>query len=149
MLVPTLDLHLIQKYDKHNFHEEAYSMELLNKLIFHHHAEFFLITENNDIVGYLIYGIDHATRVCDIIRVCIFDKYRHQHYAYNNLYSLIHTEDKKQLTFTLNVKITNTSAHMLYYKLGFQDYGKLENYYRDGKDAICMYYRHTQDNSNQ
>ncbi len=141
MLVQTLDFDLIHKYDKQNFGIETYNLELIQNLVSHHHAQCYLIVEDEITVGYLIYGLDHATMVCDIIRLCIFSQYRQKHYAYNNLRQLMDDEALKQYTFTLNVNATNTNAHQLYYKLGFKDYGRLENYYRDGNDAICMYYK--------
>ncbi len=141
MLLQTLDLNMIHKYDKQNFGIESYDIALIEKLVYKHHAQCYVIAEDAAIVGYLIYGIDHATLTCDIIRLCIFSEYRHKQYAYNNIYELIHNPEMKDYTFTLNVNATNSIAHNLYIKLGFKDYGRLDNYYRDGNDAICMYYK--------
>ncbi len=102
------------------------------------HTSCYLIINQGQVMGYMM--LSFKPGMIDIVRLCILPPYRHQGYAFQTMYDLIHDPHYRGTIFTLNVSVINHVASHLYTKLGFKPYATLKHYYRDESDAQCMYF---------
>ena len=76
----------------------------------------------------------------NILLIATKEKYKRCGYATTLINQLQKIAQKENLSLSLEVKQSNTIAINLYKKLGFVEYYKRKNYYKDGTDAIIMFY---------
>ncbi len=140
--VLTKDLNKITTLEKKIFKENAFSKELIEKLIMKN--LFFLKLEiskvKNKIIGFIIALKDQNKNV-SIINFLIDPKFQNKGYG---SYLLQYTIEKiKKLNnikkITLNVQLSNSIAICLYEKFNFKRNPTiLENYYQSGESAYLM-----------
>lgn len=116
--------------------KEELSKEIDNKL-----ARYFVHEEDNRIVGFVGVWV-----VCDegqITNVAVHPDYRRRGIAKMLMTNMInHLKTLDCSIITLEVRKSNTKAYELYTSLGFTDEGLRRRFYKDGEDAIIMWYRY-------
>lgn len=104
-------------------------------------ARYIVAVYNNKVVGYggawFIVDEGHITNIA------VLPEFRGQQIGSGILESLIEKcKDEGIVAMTLEVRISNISAQMLYKKFGFKEEGIRKKYYEDnGEDAIIMWKR--------
>ncbi|MFX1259161.1 MAG: ribosomal protein S18-alanine N-acetyltransferase [Promethearchaeota archaeon] len=135
------DLNEIFNLEQAVFKEDAFSKELMKKLISKN--IFFLKIEKHGIkkivTGFVIVVKDREDRA-NIINLVIHPNYQNKGYG-----SLLLKETIKRIKelnkvnrIVLNVKVNNTSAIKLYKKFGFQIVQQIDNYYRSKEASYLM-----------
>jgi len=140
--VDSRDLKKIVKLEQKSFKKNAFSKELIEKLI--QNNVFFLKLEigknRKQLIG-LIIGIKDKKDRVNIINFLIKPKFQNKGYGSYLLQETINrikklTEIKK---IVLNVQTSNYDAIKLYEKFNFKrDSTILENYYQSGESAFLM-----------
>ena len=135
------DLNEITSLEKMVFNQNAFSKDLIKKLI--RKNTFFLKLEKNkikkEIIGFVIVLKDRLDRV-NIINFLINPKYHNKGYGsfllYNTVQKIKDLNNIKKII--LNVQVKNTAAIRLYQKFNFQISRKIEKYYQSKEDAYLM-----------
>jgi len=139
--VSSNDLNEIYSLEKKVFDKNAFSKDLIKKLI--RTNTFFLKIETKkirkEILGFIIVVKDQIDRV-NIINFLINPKYHHKGYGTYLLQRTIQKikELNKIKKIVLNVQLHNLAAINLYRKFGFEILEKIENYYQSKEDAYLM-----------
>ena len=139
--VSSKDLNEISRLEKIVFNKNAFSKDLIKKLI--RTNTFFLKIETKkirkEILGFIIVVKDQIDRV-NIINFLINPKYHHKGYGTYLLQRTIQKikELNKIKKIVLNVQLHNLAAINLYRKFGFEILEKIENYYQSKEDAYLM-----------
>ena len=128
----------IRKCEKKDL-EEIYKIEILSfkypypSFVFHEYLDklFFVIEENNKIVGYVI--ADNERNL--IVSIAIHPDYRRKGYG---KMLMRHVMRFMRGEIILQVRKSNKIAINFYKKLGFEEKTELKRYYIDGEDAILM-----------
>lgn len=89
--------------------------------------------ENDKYVGFLIYQLLYEN--AEIIDIFVLDEYRNKGIGKNLILKML--ENKSILNVTLEVKIDNKNAIMLYNSIGFKKVAIRKGYY-NGIDGILM-----------
>ncbi|MFX0188224.1 MAG: GNAT family N-acetyltransferase [Candidatus Hodarchaeota archaeon] len=137
--VTTKDLKEIHKLELKVFKEDAFSIDLIKKLI-RRHTIFFKIIKTGKIAGFVIILKDRKDRA-NIINLLINPKYQNKGYGSKLLKHTIEKikkEDKNVKKIALNVKTNNSLAIKLYEKFNFKKIQKIENYYRSKESSYLM-----------
>ena len=92
-----------------------------------------------DILGYVM--VSRYADVWHVLNVCVREAHRGQGIAGQMLELLFERAARKpNLGFTLEVRVSNTTAISLYRRKGFMEHGIRPAYYSDnGEDAIIMW----------
>ena len=100
-------------------------------------TSFYGIFEDNVLVcvASILNGIDDI----NLLDIATRQKFKRKGYARAMLSFLLTLKDKTQ-TMSLEVKSKNTPAINLYQSLGFKTLNIRKHYYKDGDDALCMFY---------
>ena len=135
------DLNEIYSLEKKVFDQNAFSKDLIKKLI-RTNILFLKIEKKKirkEIVGFVIVVKDQIDRV-NIINFLINPKYHHKGYGTFLLQKTIQKikELNKIKKIVLNVQLHNLAAINLYQKLGFEILEKIDNYYQSKEDAYLM-----------
>jgi len=135
------DLDEIFKLESNTFKKDAFSKNSILNLIFKNTFFFKLIKNNdsNEIVGFIIVIQDREDRV-NLINLLISEQYQNNGYGSHLLkYTLNKIKEMNNIKIiVLNVNSKNKVAIWLYQKFGFQIVQKIENYYRQKKNAYLM-----------
>ena len=139
--VSSKDLNEISRLEKKVFDQNAFSKDLIKKLI--RNNTLFLKLEKNrikkEIIGFVIVVKDQIDRV-NIINFLINPKFHHKGYGAFLLQNTI--QKIKELNFVkkivLNVQVHNLAAIKLYQKFGFEIVEKIDSYYQSKEDAFLM-----------
>lgn len=121
--------------------KDYWSITELRKELTNNVAKYLVYIKDDKVVGFLGMWI-----VCDegqITNIAVHPDYRKQGIATALLNAMI--EYLKTLdcnTITLEVRSSNTKAYNLYTDIGFSDEGVRRRFYKDGEDAIIMWYRY-------
>lgn len=120
----------------HPWTREAFEHEMTTNLY-----SYYLVaeTEDKDIVGYC--GMWIVMDESHITNVAVAERMRGHRIGEGLMREAIRIVKSQQgVLMTLEVRVTNTVAKNLYYKLGFQDGGIRKNYYTDTQeDALVMW----------
>jgi ribosomal-protein-alanine N-acetyltransferase len=97
------------------------------------------LDEDGALVGYLI--ISRYVDAWHVMNVAVDPKYRRRGVATTMLEELFRlTEDDGRRGYTLEVRVSNTTAIGLYERLGFHATGVRRGYYTDNReDALVMW----------
>jgi len=137
------DLKEISNLEHEVFKEDAFSKELLEKLI-HQNYMFYKLEKNGFkkiLVGFLIIVKDLKEAEVNLINFVIKPKYQNK--GYGSLF-LKYTIEKIKKTeeevkkIILNVKTNNSNAIKLYEKFNFRKIKRIENYYKSKESAYLM-----------
>ena len=112
----------------------------LEKDIFENAISIYVVAlADGKVVGYA--GMWHVVTEAHITNLAVSPDYRQQGIASLLVESLIKiAEEKEMIGLTLECRISNTKAQLLYKKYGFQHEGLRKSYYSDtGEDAIIMW----------
>ena len=120
----------------HPWTKEAFEHEMTTNLY-----AYYLVaeTEERDIVGYC--GMWVVMDESHITNVAVAERMRGHRIGEGLMREAIRIVKEQQvILMTLEVRVSNTIAKNLYYKLGFQDGGIRKNYYTDTQeDALVMW----------
>lgn len=120
----------------HPWTREAFEHEMTTNLY-----SYYLVaeTEEQDIVGYC--GMWIVLDESHITNVAVAERMRGHRIGEGLMREAIRIVKEQQgVLMTLEVRVSNTVAKNLYYKLGFQDGGIRKNYYTDTQeDALVMW----------
>ena len=132
------DLNKIYKLEKQTFGNDAFSKDMLSKLITQD-AYFLKLVLNKKIIGFIIALHDEKDRI-NIINLLISKKYRRNGYGTILLKRSIDIFKKLDEIdrIVLNVKVTNSIAIDLYRKFNFKIIDEVENYYSQMENAYLM-----------
>lgn len=136
------DLRSISNLEHHIFKENAFSLQLIKKLI--QHNTLFLKLEYGKVrkilIGFIVVIKDRADRA-NIINFLIHPHFQNKGYGSLLLQETIQRIKrlKEVKKIVLNVQVNNSIAIKLYEKFNFQKNSKvIENYYRSGENAYLM-----------
>lgn len=120
----------------HPWTREAFEHEMTTNLY-----SYYLVAEieEKDIVGYC--GMWIVMDESHITNVAVAERMRGHRIGEGLMREAIRiVKSQKGVLMTLEVRVSNTIAKNLYYKLGFQDGGIRKNYYTDTQeDALVMW----------
>lgn len=127
----------IFEIEKNSF-ENPWSIEsILEDISFEDRSFYFLISENNNIIGYTsIWIIENEVSINNI---AILKKHRGKGYGkilINKIFEI--GKEKEVERYILEVRESNLVAIRLYEKMGFKVVGKRKQFYSDGEAAFVM-----------
>ncbi len=135
------DLDEIFRLESNTFRKDAFSKNSILNLIINNTFFFKLINDDisNEIVGFIIVIQDREDRV-NLINLLISKQYQNKGYGSHLLkYTLNKIKEMNNIeVIVLNVNSKNEVAIWLYQKFGFRIAEKIENYYRQKKNAYVM-----------
>ena len=135
------DLNEIYKLEEEVFGEDAFSMDLIMKLILSDNLFLKLVKGlfKREIIAFGIATKDRKNQV-NIINFLVKPKFQKKGYGSKLLQELIQNikELRKIKKIVLNVKSSNEIAIKLYEKYNFKIVEKIENYYQSGDDSFLM-----------
>ena len=101
-------------------------------------AHYFVAEQDGVVLGYI--GMYVTADVANITNVAVKKEYRRCGIARKLLSEIIDESKKQKLCFvTLEVRVSNEPATMLYKQMGFETAGRRKGYYRDNnEDAYIM-----------
>ncbi len=121
------------------FDAESFSRRQINYLVSRSKGEFLVLTENDNIAGFLILLQRRNSPGVRIYSLAVSPNYRGKQYAKQLVLKADQVVKYLSKSFLhLEVSEANFSAIQLYRKLGFQITGKRGRYYKDGSDAWLM-----------
>ncbi|MGV9173466.1 MAG: GNAT family N-acetyltransferase [Promethearchaeia archaeon] len=136
------DLKALCQLEKKAFRENAFSEEIMEKLI-QNHFLFLKLTKGifikKKIIGFIIVAKDRKDRA-NITNFLIAQRFQNQGYGSNLLKETIKRIRKAPniKSIVLNVHIDNERAIRVYENFGFRIEKKIKEYYEDGKSAFLM-----------
>lgn len=112
---------------------EAFAIELENPK-----ARNFVLTENNQIIGYIVYWL--IIDECHIATIAVDKAYRGKGYAKELLRKALQSSVTEGAAFVyLEVRASNQPAKELYRSFGFEIVGTRKKYYKDNnEDALLL-----------
>jgi len=135
------DLDIIFRLESNTFKKDAFFKNSILNLIINNTFFFKLINDDNsnEIVGFIIVIQDQEYRV-NLINLLISKRYQNKGYGSHLLkYTLNKIKEMNNIeVIVLNVNSKNKVAIRLYQKFGFRIVQKIENYYRQKKNAYLM-----------
>ncbi|TKJ18628.1 MAG: hypothetical protein CEE42_16270 [Promethearchaeota archaeon Loki_b31] len=135
------DIDEIFRLESNTFKKDAFSKNSILNLIINNTFFFKLINDDisNEIVGFIIIIQDREDRV-NLINLVISKQYQNKGYGSHLLkYTLNKIKEMNNIeVIVLNVNSKNEVAIWLYQKFGFRIAEKIENYYRQKKNAYVM-----------
>ena len=135
------DLDEIFRLESNTFKKDSFSKNSILNLIINN--TFFIklinVDISNEIVGFIIVVQDREDRV-NLINLLISKQYQNKGYGSHLLkYTLNKIKEMNNIeVIVLNVNSKNEVAIWLYQKFGFRIAEKIENYYRQKKNAYLM-----------
>ena len=136
------DLSKVVKLEKKVFRKNAFSKELMKKLIQNNFIFYTLETEGffRKLVGFIIIVEDRKDRA-NLINFLINPKHQGKGYGsflLKETLKLLKSKSNKIKQIILNVSIHNLTAISLYKKYNFHIVKKIDNYYRNQEAAYLM-----------
>jgi len=135
------DLDEIFNLESNTFKKDAFFKNSILNLIINNTFFFKMINNDNsnEIVGFIIVIQDQEYRV-NLINLLISKQYQNKGYGSHLLkYTLNKIKEMNNIeVIVLNVNSKNKVAIRLYQKFGFRIVQKIENYYRQKKNAYLM-----------
>nr|WP_157209526.1 ribosomal protein S18-alanine N-acetyltransferase [Methanotorris igneus] len=131
------DLDRIEEIEKQSF-KKTYPRFLLTHLYTNFPDGFIIAEINNKIVGYAIGTIEWGNG--HIVSIAVDREFRNRGIGTALIEHLerYFFERCNVKYIVLEVRVSNKTARMFYYKRGYVDKRFLPNYYDDGEDAILM-----------
>lgn len=141
----TEHIDLISEFEKEYFNSEAYSKETIldimkDNYILKNNTNIFVITDNEELVGYIIFHI--SDDFTDIYKIFIRDKDRRSGYGHlliEQILNLCKRYNSKKIM--VEVRKNNIFAINFYEKNNFKLISERLNYYNDPKDDALIYER--------
>lgn len=101
-------------------------------------GHFYVICENDKIIGFIDFWITFET--CQLANIAIHPDYQHRGYSKQLMDKMIEVANQMKCeTIMLEVRVSNTNAKNLYKSYEFIDMNIRKGYYSDnGEDAIVM-----------
>lgn len=136
------DINEIMSIEPEAFGNYHWSTEIFKNELINDYAKYFIAelnTINKIIVGYIGYWL-----ICDeghITTLAVSQNYKRKHIADILLYNLISNALKNNIKWlTLEVRISNKAAIILYKKYNFKQIGIRKKYYQDNnEDALILW----------
>lgn len=122
----------LKEFSLNNLSKKEISLQLDNN----NFLRYLILKIDNRLIGYLSY--QELYERFEIVDLYIEEDFRNKGYGSNLIKKIIDiVELKKGFNITLEVKMTNKYAIILYKKFGFKEVAIRKGYY-DGVDAILM-----------
>lgn len=107
--------------------------DMLKDLVLNPMLRGYVEEQDGKIVGYL--SLSYDGDIIEIYNLCVDERYRRRHIAYNLLMHAFETLDAK--SSILEVRASNINAISLYTKLGYKEIHRRKKYYQN-EDAIVL-----------
>ncbi|WP_436513277.1 ribosomal protein S18-alanine N-acetyltransferase [Clostridium thermobutyricum] len=121
--------------------KDYWSVDELKKELDNKVAKYFIQEIDGKVVGFA--GVWVVYDEGQITNIAVHPDYRRRGIATKLLEDMIeHLKTLDCSIITLEVRKSNTKAYDLYSSLGFTDEGVRKRFYKDGEDAIIMWYRY-------
>ena len=121
------------------FDADAFDLTQFKRL-FTPNRLFYILLEDNDIIGYSIVNLRKNSKTAYLHSLCIDEKYHGKGYGRKFLEILeLESLECSYTTMKLHVKVNNTSAIKLYTNMHYIKYDTVSKYYANGEDAYEMY----------
>jgi ribosomal protein S18 acetylase RimI-like enzyme len=122
----------------------CFSYDQLSRRNFHWmikkaHSIFMVLEYKTKLIGYGLVLINRGTSLARLYSICLLDEYQGFGFA-SKLVKELETkaaDDEDCAYLRLEVKDNNKSAIKLYEKLGYAKFTEKEDYYDDGRTALC------------
>lgn len=135
-------IELISELEHDHFHDEAYSLEMLNEMLkdnylLRNNDNIFEISNEDDLIGYIIFHV--SDDFTDIFKIFIRDSDKRKGYAsmlLNKVIDISNRYNSKKLM--VEVRSDNESAIQFYIKNGFEKISVRKNYYKKPSDDALI-----------
>lgn len=136
---------LISEFENNYFHDEAYSLESLEKMLednylLKNNDNIFEISSDDELIGYIIFHVSED--FTDIYKIFIRDVDKRKGYAtmlLNKVIDISKRYNSKKLM--VEVRSKNNSAIEFYVKNGFNKISDRSNYYKNPNDDAWIFER--------
>ena len=136
---------LISEFENNYFHDEAYSLESLEKMLednylLKNNDNIFEISSDDELIGYIIFHVSED--FTDIYKIFIRDGDKRKGYAtmlLNKVIDISKRYNSKKLM--VEVRSKNNSAIEFYVKNGFSKISIRNNYYKNPNDDALIFER--------
>lgn len=132
------DLDKLTALEKELFKDDAWSKDIfLQDMNENPYAYIYVYEENNEIVGYIMpwFAYENA----ELANIGVTKKQQGKGIASKMMdYFFLEANKRGCTKYSLEVRVSNTSAIHLYEKYGFTIVAKRKNYYGDHEDAYLM-----------
>ena len=136
---------LISEFESNNFHGESYSKNAIIDIMNDNHilknnTNIFTLTENEELLGYIIFSINED--FTDIFKIFIREHDRQKGYAtklLDTVYNLAKRYNSKKIM--VEVRSNNKSAISFYERSNFKYISTRKSYYKNPDDDALIYER--------
>ncbi len=136
---------LISEFENNYFHDEAYSLEALGKMLednylLKNNDNIFEISSDDELIGYIIFHVSED--FTDIYKIFIRDGDKRKGYAtmlLDKVVDIAKRYNSKKLM--VEVRSKNNSAIEFYIKNGFNKISERNNYYKNPSDDALIFER--------
>lgn len=131
------DLDAVNAIEMQAFQDPWSKQDFINELESNPYSCIYVKEINGEVVAYVDLWIAYEN--AEIANIAVKKEFLHQGIASELMqYCLQKIQQSKCENFTLEVRVSNMNAIMLYEKFGFQTVSKRKKYYADGEDAYLM-----------
>lgn len=132
------DLDEVEKMEQTLFGSSAWSRQMLEEELQNNDYSFyFAVREEGQIIGYC--GVMILYENAEILSIGVLQPYQRHGYAKMMMQAMINLAVKLGAqSMSLEVRLSNHAAQMLYQQFGFEKVAIRSRYYADGEDAILM-----------
>lgn len=123
---------------KSQFNSESWTDEQFEELLSNSNYSIYTLVCNNTLLSYCI--VLESVDDLNIVSIATDKKHLNKGYATQLVEYVIKLGDDSNKTISLEVKSKNTNAVNLYKKLNFKQVYIRKKYYKDGDDALIMFY---------
>ena len=133
------DIPRLVEIEEKSFQTDKLSRRNFHWLIKHGHSIFLGIFKEGYLIGYGVVLINKGTSLARLYSIALDQSYQGLGYATQLIKELERraTDEEDCAYLRLEVSESNIPAMTLYEKLGFKQFAWKEDYYEDGKAAIC------------
>lgn len=125
--------------EKEIFEDDAWSEQMLKEeLADNPFGHYYVLVEKEKIVGYCGYMVMYEN--AEILTIGVLSNYRRSGFG-TMMMDLMLNEAKAAdtLGMSLEVRVSNQAALVLYHRYGFKIVATRKNYYQNGEDAYLMF----------
>lgn len=131
-------LNQIYEISVQQFASDSWSVSEFKQCFKNSCYKFYGIVENNVLVSYAVCFV--CVDDINIVSVATRQAYKNKGFATTIINALKQTAKLYNITLSLEVKCNNLAAISLYNKTNFKPVHVRKNYYKDGSDAVIMFY---------
>lgn len=135
-----IDIDRICELEKITFPDDPWPRFIFEEVLEHPKQSFYAATTDDSVVGYIIFW-----KILDevhILNLCVAKEKRHKGIGKKLFnYCLSCFPKGEVISYSLEVRKSNTIAQEFYKKLGFKEAFVRKNYYKNHEDAIIMTFK--------